>query len=724
MKQSCSEIFFLFSLLCSLILFFPLAAAQDITLSAPASPLSLPEGDDFATQILQNPWDMNERRDIGWEQEYTGHSIGVADGIWQGQSTLPAYVLPLFHGYNVALWAESLSGDKSLPKMGHRYPINASKYSFLSFNMKHSDRSSMYLYWSSRESGKDWPDGSNRLGFGDSPFSGYRLYSFDLATLSEDFDLTTSVADTQGSWNGNIVSLRIDPSLAEQAGALTQFDWIRLVDPNSAPTVTFSWTANSSLYNTIILYLDSNAEGYDGIPIFRTLGVGDPQTYNLKSAMLPPGSYYFYLAGNPLDAGPVVYSNYSAPLSIVPAPRFYFTSPSAISGEEYASSVLNDPWDMNNVEDITNLRSIWTQSHRQFHNHSFHDGLFTATTDPPAAGNLETDANIQLQVNNDVPIDTRKYRYLSYRLQINESGYPTLADKISNGWVLRIVYWWKSFGQDGGTSRAHILYEGFNTYSVDLWQSQLVEPGGGKTFQYNPWISHLRIDPLETSQPTEFTFDNVSLHAEPRPDRQGVFRLAWTIEGQEGERFNVSLYRDIDNQGYDGELIATLNDLEPGNHSYDWDTSAIAAGQQLHIYGVVSNELNTARAYATVPLITGTYQPPLLPNELPSSITFSRSKIQPTRLKRKGGKVKFFSVIRHDLNITRAWVTIRGGALRKTKTINFKRSGPKTRSYSASWKAPANKTKKKKHRYIIRFCARATNNAQRCIGAGQVSVNP
>ena len=71
--------------------------AQSISISAPASTVTVPEAADFAATILNNPWDFSERRDIGWEENYSGPTVGVSNGVWSAVSSVSGpYVFPLF----------------------------------------------------------------------------------------------------------------------------------------------------------------------------------------------------------------------------------------------------------------------------------------------------------------------------------------------------------------------------------------------------------------------------------------------------------------------------------------------------------------------------------------------------------------------------------------------------------------------------------------------------
>ena len=150
--------------LLAFVAFWPLQLleAQTVTLNGPSSPLNLAEGDDFATVVLGNSWDFNERRDFGLEENYSPSTISIPNGIWtavseNGRDTLnndpnaSGVVHPLYGGDPQRNPIEPLPGDLSLPKTGFENRIDTSRYSLLSFRMNHSARSSIHISWESDE---------------------------------------------------------------------------------------------------------------------------------------------------------------------------------------------------------------------------------------------------------------------------------------------------------------------------------------------------------------------------------------------------------------------------------------------------------------------------------------------------------------------------------------------------------------------------------------------
>ena len=108
------------SLVCFVLLFAGLpvgpAAAQTTTIR---------EGNDYATQVFRDPWDMNEFSDISQYLNNSGQNvyiqnIQVANGIFSAQSaTVDPPFTALFPGYQTAML---------IGKVGHNFPIQSSVY--------------------------------------------------------------------------------------------------------------------------------------------------------------------------------------------------------------------------------------------------------------------------------------------------------------------------------------------------------------------------------------------------------------------------------------------------------------------------------------------------------------------------------------------------------------------------------------------------------------------
>lgn len=597
---------------CALLLLSSKAYSQTLTLTAPLVPQEFKSGDDYFTDVLESPADGTHRRMIGWEENFAGTSVKVENGIWKGTVEIPgAYVFPLFPGLKNTLKTDSLSNEKGLPKFGIKYPINSSKYSHLAFKMNHSTPSQLIIYWESDLSKPQWwpTIESPRAGRPDAILNHanrfWNIRHFDMKNLAQSF------THSNKTWSGDIYALRIDPSTSAQAGATLEFDWIRLVDPSSAPHITITWNS-AGLTNTEIIIINhsNSASGYNGTPIGKV--PFNQNSYTFPSAILPPGEHYFYLeVGKYFDAGETVKSNYSTVVNIKAKPELAILAPAPDSGESYSVKTRNKEWDMTpGSDDIYNLRSEFSQVWRQFIAASYapnpdsqlNGHVFQALAEPPYfhIGNQESDVQFHFNVPQDRPINPNDFRYIVYRMAVGEDGFPSISDKVSKGWVSRVVGWNNEVTQDRYESKAHIVYEGWNTYWFDAKDINTYESG-------QPWdsfssIRKLRLDPGEFNIPGHHTWvllDYFKLMSENRA-KNNTYDIKFSIKGSQDGKYLTNLYHSTDLKGSNLTLITSLEGLTQGEHSYTWNTSALPEGKEYYIFIEISDGIHLVKRQSLV----------------------------------------------------------------------------------------------------------------------------
>ncbi len=592
------------------------AAAQSIQITSPTGSVTVAEADDFASSVLQNPWDFTERRDIGWEENFSGTSINAAGGWWTAISDQQGpYVFPLFGGLKTGLFSEGPSYDRNNPRFGINHPIDTSRYTQLSFKMNQQNRSSIAVHWNNNPLPSHFPDG-NQMGaaidgyYQDGRFysnQGWQIYSYNMSSLAGSFE------QVRGAWTGNVIALRLDSSLAAPAGSLTQFDWMRLTDPSTGTIMGINWNSSGlSARRLITIYVDTDSGGYDGTPLVRFPTGSDPGSYAFNTAILPPGNYWFYVvASSGTGLSTEAQSGYSGRLTVAAAPAALVRAPSETSGLDYATVVRGNPWDMNDVSDIANMPgSSWPQQWRQFTGGMTVSGVFQALADVPLPGNLQSDAQVHLPLAANQPIDPRRFRYLTYKMGIDAANYPSIEDKVGDGWIARPIFWTGGLNYNGPSPKGHIVYEGVKNYSIDLWGSN---GGTGVIDQGYSWISpfsipNLRIDPLETRIPTWFFFDEVLLTEENRSSG-GVYDVRLDLLDSDSGSVAVSVYRDTDPYGFDGVGLVTAG-LAPGsNRSILINTAGWVAGRKYWLYLVLSDGANVRRQYIPHPIIAERYFP-------------------------------------------------------------------------------------------------------------------
>lgn len=606
------------SLLAFLLSLVPPVFAQQITITDfrrskdPAGTkqaVVVPEGKDYFKDVLGNAFDGNHLSDSGWQENFVSSSVQASGGVWKGTNNMPGgYLFPLFGGFGGAVESRGLPGDKTIPGSGFYNPIDANKFKHLSYKLNHTARSTSAIYWKSHPGSSDaqrWPDGTESCARFDGFYhfglgtvnSGHNVYSFDLGNLPGECEVA------HGAWSGQVVALRLDPSVGGGVGAETQIDWLRLSDPNSAPKVKISWRSEGlSSYNLITIWLDQDDSGYNGVPIKRFVAGSNPGSFTFPSSMLPAGTYYYYITSQYMASSDFeAVSSYSPMLLVNGTPAVTITRPSPASGTDYFTANGN-PADMSDASDVPNLNTtIWPDQWRQFRNAQFVGGKFQCDADSPwyHIGNSESDVQIHLNVNANAPIRPSLHRWLVFRLKVDRTPFSSPNDMIARAGVARPVFWNDNI-LEGTTFEALPILPGWNTYVVDLHDSEAFQ--NGSQYLANPSFSQMRIDPNENTlaTPLRTWLDHVKLYTEPTPVNNR-FLIKWKIKDKDSATFRASLSYSTSKTGANARSITSLSNLSAGEQSYDWNTSNLAPGRY-YVRIAISDGLGASSSISMAPM--------------------------------------------------------------------------------------------------------------------------
>jgi hypothetical protein len=434
-----------------ILLLFPLSGYDRVESAASI----IPEGRDFATLVLGNPWDMSQFSDISQYLNRSGQAnlltnIVVQNGVFSARSTelKQASIHPLFPGYKYALM---------IGKTGHNYPIDASLYKCIYVAAKvdsgppeNNTPDQMLIYWFGderlNEPGAIW--GLTIPGIVLYPEAGagtpnprWKLYSMRLDQASVPAGYTKWQNSPDGKWRG----LRIDATLQQTS---FQIDWVRLTDC-TAVNLSISWSGTGPV--SVSIQPDGTTREISVIASTNTNPI------YLDTQGLQPGRYTYYI-----KRGTQIVT--SGIFEVNQAPIVDFSRPSFTSGEDYATQTGN-PWDMSDQSDLEGARCV--------SNLSLGNGILSFDT--LSGENLSPDcaygglADPQFYLNSPTPIDPREYRYLSFRQN-------TLGDwqNVPGAMIVRWV--WQIQGTSSNPDNRCILagqdipYDvGWQTYSVDLW---------------------------------------------------------------------------------------------------------------------------------------------------------------------------------------------------------------------------------------------------------------
>jgi hypothetical protein len=612
MYKSLLRLALLFMLALKLILSPWLGAFEEITAARAQSNANLPEGNDFATLVLRDPWEMSEFSDISQYLNQSGQvsyleDIRVADGIFSARSSnlKDAQFFALWPGYNTAMMID---------KIGNPYPIDAGKYRCLYLGMK-VDTSLYYdqfqVMWFADETlnGGVWgfskfvrlyPEAQSG-----SPSHNWRLYKLDLS--SSDAQLGGTPWNDRGDWRG----LRIDPT--HEGSVDFAIDWIRLTDCQPV-TQEISWSGSQSAS----IWVRPEGAGREFLVEPNAQG----NSYNLDVQGIPPGSYTFLVKN-----GSTVLESGDFFVNQTPIARF--ARPSFTSGEDYATAAGN-PWDFSDGSDVSQINDMSA---------SFSDGVIKLET-PPG-----TTLDPILELNSPRPIaHSGDYRYLSFRMYTAGE-----VQNVPEGMIARWI--WRIPGSSGRPGfECHLVGHdipfdvGWKTYTVDLSDpfNGLAEETAGECsglpkhwLDSSPVLS-MRFDPNETimDQPMNQQIDwmlltkpdqvvkgqafpiQISLNKPPQEIKEVTFY--YTDDLSQPTKFPAEAFSQAASTGASPETVApesgqvqfavnsriflpmslrNYSDLKftpvPNGVNFGWNTASVSPGEY-HVCAVVEDSYNQA----------------------------------------------------------------------------------------------------------------------------------
>ncbi len=383
-------------------------------------------GRDYATETLADPWDMNDTTDINLVESSGISSATYAGGVFSATASSA--------DPNLYLLDPGIASSQRQGKTGKNFPIDTTTYRVFSVRMNVSVASQMQVFWYTQTQGGVFAASSFV-----NTTPGYHVYTIDLAT-------TPIVGGTVPSWSGQpATGLRFDPTAA--SGSTFQIDWVRLTangDASTSYTTTFS-PVDPGANAVVNLYVDDDTNFANGYVdrVAQYLREDTATSSSIQLAKYAPGNYYV-----------------TGRLS-----------------RDYASLVLENPWDMSDAADV-NFTSGFSSS-------SVSGGVFSGTTN-------SNDPYFQLNVPLSGPdlIETSIFRSISFQLTLSS------AQSIQ-------VFWQNEAGTVFQTGFIAAT-AGSNTYTVDLGAQ------GGWTGRARV----IRIDPATTSG-VSVSVDWVSVNTGP-----------------------------------------------------------------------------------------------------------------------------------------------------------------------------------------------------------------
>jgi hypothetical protein len=582
-------------------LFVETASAQTITVTAPSGGANaVASANDYATTVMQDPWDMNQRTDAGW-------FVNSVDFPQAGWSSV-AFNGGIFSGIvaadpNIWLLETAFANAAHVGKFGTNFPINADQYRVAAIRMRAPTNNGYILFLSTTNTMFDPP------GFSTSnpvyTTAGWRIYIVDLPTLG-------LLAGSE-PWTGTKRSLRLDPAPDnEPAGGNIQIDWVRLVENQPALFRNITWSGTGP----VDIYLDDdNAVTSDPN---QTLGliagnVGGT-SYSLNVGALAPGDYYVKIRRTGQTGNFSVSTGFyrvNAPATIT------VTSPSDEgSSDDFATVHLNNAWDMTSLSDIDHILNMTNHAIVTVPNAETEAGTplgnvtaFSATStlgefNPGPCSSFAKPAVFPMHSN--VRGALRRIDPTRYRILTAELGLPNKARDICNGSIVRVV--WHVAGDANETYSDDIILNSrvganviarlnFDMATIPIEPGSPSQTGWVPGFSPNPGIMTFRIDPHEFANPTPFYIKRIKLAA--LDIAHTSFNIQWTTSKTGG---TINVYRDTDKNPSSKTLIGSVS-ASSLNGSLNWNTSGLTDGAQYYIYVEHDDGQNTNGAYSKWPVV-------------------------------------------------------------------------------------------------------------------------
>ncbi len=452
-------------------------------------------------------------------------------------------------------------------------------------------------------------------------------------------------------WSGDVAGLSLAPGVGP-VGSNVQLDWVRLTAPR---TVSLSWqslggnvviTASDGTQSLQVYPEDLTPRANPVDPRSATGAFPDNSSVAWDYGHLTPGTWTITATG--------ANASRTATLVVDASPFFTVLNPDETGGDDMATALIGDPWDLANREDVFRYTS---PSSALF---DVKDATFTPQGLKGTAyvsgqhGFLSSDSQVRL-FDDDLgarfslsPAQARRYHRLTFTIDYDLPLQPTFdplaarpfledvdpaTQRPGVGGMMRVI--WRTAAHRGGAfaqSCGIIVQDGGpRTYTIDLSAYGGADIGcADEGLQFLPsgsaWgnlasdITNLRLDINEGRLETPFTLSNVKLAADDEPDAAGQFIVRWTAHdarytaNPSTVNAAVAIYVDDDRDPATKRLVAS--NLNASASAYIWDLAATPGGMSPGTYWVYVEMTDAAGyrfgKYSTGPLqVTRTYEPPM-----------------------------------------------------------------------------------------------------------------
>ncbi|MEA2575694.1 MAG: hypothetical protein QOH93_2992 [Chloroflexia bacterium] len=542
------------------------APEANFTITGPG-PTTIPESDDYASQVQGDPWDMNNPEDIDYPHNFSAPS--VSNGIWSATTTGS----PSDSEMSLKLLEQNFATTASYigEKDGRNYPIPTQRFTRLIFRM-YSDVAGRMILWYYKNPGDSAPcNNSNCHSDWISAEAGWHIYE-------------TNLNINPANWAnlGTVAGIRFDAP-NNQFNNNIKFDWVRITPDTSTPVqITFRPNGNAN----VNFYLGSTPDPNSREILLKGGVSSTAGSWTWDHTGVAPGTYYIHGEQNGQWST-------SGPITVNAAPVLNIIAPGPLSGEDFAQARLGQTWDGSNPNQL--------QLYENLTGPPTFNGEYMQATSLTVPGTTVEDPSVYWMYpyrgQDRGAIDASRYHYLTIKLWLQAPSQrpgspgnlgPRLSWNLGGG-----AEWVQSEG----------IYAPYNRWipmSLDL-TTMPKAPGTG-AYGWSGDIRIFRFDPHEeddTKQPAMNLpfFRIMSTHLMSQPIADNATLVRWSKMQGGG---TVNFYYDTNNSGYDGQLIASNVPIDIGQ--VGWNTSGLPNGGQYWVYAVASDGLNTSRYYSLLPV--------------------------------------------------------------------------------------------------------------------------
>jgi hypothetical protein len=486
---------------------------------------------------------------------------------------------------------------------GELKPIDTSRYRQLTFRMRVSSGAGP------GDPRVEWGDGAvgvpifkGRKIFQSQGDGKWHVYTFDLGR--------------DPAWSGQVTALWFQFETLG-SGTSIEIDWVRLTRVQRRRV---EWTGSSLSGRTATVYVmpgPSHTTQYGDVLIFDgfTPNKIDAQSQALDVPASFPGGVYRAR----VVAGPSGLTSTDA-WQFVQSPRARILSPSYTSGEEYSASVVGNPWDMNELDDVDTKRTEMDA----IQSLDVASGVLRVVARDDGAGSCAAPwPHRPLGLNLDSHrIDTTRYKYLSWRYKVDEAPDQGAGGMHRVRWQARHLDFWPT----GRTDDISFYNADWNTYHLDL-SNVTLEAEKGRWGDFS--VDTLQIMLHESHRDWTSYLDWVKLTAEN--EAHSTYTVQWTLVGatkpvtttlhwarKDGSAYSVvagtahvipapsvpgGMTLPYDHNLFLPAVVRTYNPAAEGRLQHDMSTQGLVQGRSYYVAALLEDGYNAVWWYSEVPVV-------------------------------------------------------------------------------------------------------------------------